>query len=251
MLYKNLSQIHNKLFRCFSKLAFSLPEVLVAVTVLGVLGAVLIPAVIKITPSSNKAMFRKSYNTLQQAVSTMINDDTNYPASQLSGSTPKGFNYTTATSNSTTDKFCYFLADNLNYVGALGCPTTSAAAGMSTIFTTTDGIVWSMYLPANDGTPDTQFPIGAASYSTKIVIDVNGPSKGPNCSADSSFPGSYTPPGTATPAYAICSVTADCSKNPDTFVVGIRYDGKLQSSITGTSDACATYILSNPTDNQK
>lgn len=236
------------------KKGFTLSEVMVTLGILGVLAAFLVPAIMQTTPDNNRVMFKKAYSILEQSVSQMINDDKNYPSDQVNSSYPniqRGFNYTSKDASITTNKFCYFLSDRLNTVGTISCPLT-AATGTGT-FTATDGVSWGIYIPISDSTTDSlansasanttavQFPLNLTLYTTKMIIDVNG-SKGPNCTADTS--------GTAAPySLAACAVTADCSSKPDRFIIGVRYDGKLQIGVTGSSDACANSILQEPTTN--
>ena len=61
------------------KKGFTLSEVMVTLGVLGVLAAILIPAITKVTPSTERVMFKKAHATLEKAVSEMIEDETNYP----------------------------------------------------------------------------------------------------------------------------------------------------------------------------
>lgn len=234
---------------------FTLAETLVAAVLIGILAIVLIPILNKSSPDKDRVVLRKTYTTLAQAVTTMINDDTNYldPV--------KGFNNTTPTSNiisGTTyyNKFCYFLADLLNTVGSTSCPTDSQS-GMrpDSVFHTTDGVYWYMYLGGNDSAPNTQFPISFSSYGTYIIVDVNGPQKGSNCIADSSG-STYLPTGgSPTPAYSTCvsstPSTTPCEHNPDTFAIGVRYDGMMHAGSIAGRDYCAEFILKNPTENRK
>lgn len=243
------------------KTAFSLAETLIAVLIIGVLAAILIPAVSKLSPDKSKVVLRKAYTNLAQAVTTMINDDVNYPGGQVDTTTnvPRGFNYTTPTSNGSTNKFCYFLADLLNTVGTTHCPDTSATGMITTnpIFTTSDGITWYLRLGGDDSTPNTQFKMATddAAYATQVIIDVNGPNRGSNCMADP-IADTYKPGG-GNPAYSKC-LSSDahpevnpCFKSPDTFLIGIRYDGKLYAGSRANHDYCAESILSNPADNTK
>lgn len=242
-----------------TKKGFTLSEVMIAMTVLGVLAAILVPTIMKTMPSNSKVLFRKAYSTLEKSVNNMINDETNYPSDQLSGTTPKGFNYTTATTN-TSNKFCYFLTDQLNYVGSATCPATGAST--NAYFLTTDGIVWSISYPGGgtDAAPDTQFPV-SNTYATKVIVDVNGSSNGPNCSNDDNAASYNFNDGAATAALTKCpnwktygtyTPTEDpCAKDkPDRFIFGIRYDGKIQIGSAGATDACADRTLENPTTNQ-
>ena len=233
------------------KKGFTLAEVLVTLALLGVLGAILIPAVISTKPNKNKMMFRKAYNSLVQVISKMINDDVNYSGSEEASGTQRGFNYTSPTTNGTVNKFCHLLSDSLNTVGNVTCPNTLTAADLDTSeFNTSDGMTWHLYIPVTDFTnnnlptvPDdyftssAQFPIISTSYTTKVVVDVNGSSL-PNCTADTGYA-------------SVGLVAADyCADNPDTFIFGIRYDGKIQIGSGGSgTDPEAEDILLNPTDN--
>lgn len=263
MIFKTLFTIHYSLF---TKKGFTLSEVMVTMGILGVLAAFIVPAVMNNTPDNNKVMFKKAYYSLEQGVSSLINDDTNYPSDQTlpisSVTYERGFNYTIQTPPATyftNNKFCTLLSDELNILGTVSCPAHNLT-GTGT-FTTTDGISWNVRIPVNDDitytttdinatTEAVQFPLSSTSYALKIIVDVNGPNKRPNCSADTSF-ATYAPTG-GNPAYSTCNATSPdppCKNDPDTFIIGVRYDGKLRISATGSSDACAADILSNPTSN--
>lgn len=245
------------------KKAFTLAEVLLAITIIGVLASILIPSLQNATPKSNRIAFKKAYYALSKAVNNMINDEENYPSDMMGTSydnaslkVPRGFNYTTATSNGSVNKFCYFLTQQLNTAGDVYCPpstggSSSWAAASRGHFTTTDGMYWMLYFRNSDEDPDTQFPLtavpesAAGVYPVMVTINVNGTTKGPNCTATT---GTY--PGLTS---TVCASTADCSSNPDTFVIDVRYDGKLHvGGYHGTAhtDACANQILSNPTVNR-
>lgn len=231
---------------------FTLAETLVAAVLIGVLAVILIPMLNKSSPDKDKIVFRKTYTTLAQAVTTMINDDLNYPNPPATG-----FNNTTHTTNvisGTTyyNKFCYFLADLLNTVGTTSCPNDSAS-GMITspIFTTSDGVSWYIFLGGNDTTTfGNQFPVSFSSYGTYIVVDVNGANKAPNCMSDTSAVNNNPASG-----YTKCAssdpTNFPCQGNPDTFAIGVRYDGMLHAGYVGGRDYCAEYILSHPTENTK
>lgn len=223
----------------FTHKGFTLAEVMVVLGILGVLAAILIPAVFQTAPNNNKVMFKKAYYTLEQVVSKMINDDTSYPSVTNASNIERGFNYTDVKSNNTTNKFCYYLTNELNTVGTVTCPINPDYTNGT--FTTTDGVSWSVYFPAADAAYDTQFPMSSPYYATKIIVDVNG-SKNPNCTADTG--------GSAAPySLTLCPVTTDCSSKPDKFIIGVRYDGKLQIGSNTNTDVCANSILQEPTKN--
>lgn len=251
MVFK-LKQNRNKLK------AFTLAETLIAMVMVGILAAMVTPVIIGLTPSTNKVMFKKAYSTLESAVSNMINDSTNYPQgitgldSSTTNTVVAGFNNEVTTTN-TKSKFCYFLFDQLNTISgdSTSCPAI-ASSGTSSAVATSDGIIWYVYVPYADTTTfsttysaSDSFPRNSTLYSTKVIVDVNG-TTGPNCTAD-------TYGATAPFAYGY---SATCT-NPDRFIIGVRYDGKLQiGCTTATGNTCSTAtdsiavsILSNPTTN--
>ena len=61
------------------KFGFTLTELLIALGVIGVLAAVLMPVVHNIIPNQNVMMAKRAYYTLQTAVSDLINDPACYP----------------------------------------------------------------------------------------------------------------------------------------------------------------------------
>lgn len=238
------------------KKGFTLSEVMVAMMVLGVIAAIIVPAIKRINPSPNKVLFKKAYSTFEKAVTNMINDPVNYPlgtsgenggsavSCTISGAPVNCGFYNTATTTNKTDlgvtvsKFCYFFANQLNFIGST--PACSAPVNaVRTIGTTTDGIVWSIYSPAG---PPAEFNLSSTDYTTKIAVDVNG-TAGPNCTADTDADND------AIYNLGVCSVQTDCSSKPDRFVFGVRYDGKIQVSANG-NDACAASILTDPLNNQ-
>ena len=112
-----------------TKKGFTLPEVIITLCILGVLAAILVPAITKASPDGNKVMLKKAYSTVEQTVSELINDDVNYPSTAHFGdsysSIQKGFAYKETVSNPTipvgTEKFCYLFTQKLNTIGNVTC----------------------------------------------------------------------------------------------------------------------------------
>lgn len=61
------------------KLGFTLSELMVALGVLGVIVAIVTPAIMSNRPNKNKMLIKKSFFTVEQIVSSLINDETLYP----------------------------------------------------------------------------------------------------------------------------------------------------------------------------
>lgn len=209
-----------------NKFGFTLAEVMVVLVTLGVLAAITIPAVIHIKPDNKKVMLKKAYSTFEQSIQNLINNEQYYPSSETfvfnAGPPvvymPKGFNYNTITSgmgitdSPSPDKFCYLLANSMNTLGTVTCPSSGAAS-----FTSADGILWSM---TTNSAANIEFPLVSTSYFD-VIVDVNG-IQTPNCGA-----------GTACSAGVV----------EDRYKFSVRYDGKIQIDDAGAN------LLTNPTVN--
>lgn len=189
--------------------AFTLAEVMITMAILGILASVLLPAVSKVRPNENKALFKKAYYVAERMVSELVNDESLYPMGEgtavgldnVSEVTYDGEQY------SESDKFCKLFAakvntinDNISCVPGSRTPTDSNVPS----FITTDGIAW--YMPYTDFDTDKS-----------ITVDVNGDKK-PNCS------------------YA-----ANTCINPDRFEIWIEPSGKMY--VTGVKER--EYLSSN------
>lgn len=230
-----------------SRKAFTLAETLITIGLIGILAAILIPAVTSISPNRNKVMLRKAYTTLEQTIAKMANDDINYPADQVTTMGgyvyPRVFNNTTQTTN-TSNKFCYFFADNLTTIGNITCPVITFGYKQATtvLANTTDGISW-FFGGTSLGSEAANFPVDTTKYYTFIIADVNGVANAPNCLDDTGCIATNRPVYNSTP------YTCGCAK-PDTFVFGIRFDGKIRLGFGGGTDTYLNNVLQSPTDNQ-
>ncbi len=245
------------------KKGFTLAETMVTLGIIGLLAAILIPVIINAAPDNNKIMFKKAYYTLERTITFLINDDENYPTNTvtLGGVTYlRGFNNTNQTTN-THNKFCYFLSDTLNTVGTKTLATRSQTqTDRRCKFTTTDGLLWKVYIPVSDSantptnTTSSQFPVNYSYYTTKIVVDVDGPDKGANCTFDKVADSTYADVDTVSYTGEPLTYCKD-SQKADQFIFGVRFDGKIQvgTSIIGSTtitDQNAIDILSSPTKNE-
>lgn len=166
---------------------FTLTELMIALSVIGILVAVVTPAIMKTRPNKNKMMIKKTFYTTEQIVSSLINDERLYPdmrddcgRTASEGETLNcawGFDYTGAVtyegvSYSGASKFENLFTNMLNVKSQNGH-----------VYTTSDGVNWDMTgastaWTANQSTVGT-FAGGGAGIKT-ILIDVNG-AESPNC----------------------------------------------------------------------
>ncbi len=202
--------------------AFTLTELLVALGVIAVLCAILLPVIFNILPNQNVIMAKRAYYTIQTIVSELINDEGCYPdkTSYSSGvryGFDDGFGYsncikwggndnttTISTEGDAVTKFNPLFFDKLG----IGVP---AGAGAENAVSTPDGMQWFWTGTANFGEE--------SGYHT-LHVDVNG-SAAPNCS-DRTY-GSVTKCASAS--------------NYDQFSVNIYTDGRVEIMDDWAKDA--------------
>ncbi len=171
---------------------FTLTELMVALAVIGILVAVVTPAIMKTRPNKNKMMIKKSFYITEQIVASLINDERLYPDMRdacgegvVDGATDiycaYGFDYTESVeyegeTYSGDKKFAELFKSRLN--------VKKEKAGDDLVFTTTDGVQWDLngVVGAWDkGQAPGKFNGNTAPSNTgTILIDVDGPNAGVN-----------------------------------------------------------------------
>ena len=181
------------------KTAFTLSELMIALTVLGILCATVLPAILRTMPNQNKIMMKRAYYTTANIVSDMINDANLYAPVDNNGTTGVRFNNTDEVTYAGQNyggtniqdkaaKFIGLFAVHLNVDGEIEdeCPAVTidpdappsiAPGGQSyrkicRLFTTPDGINWDLRTKYH--------PEGFGANTHVITVDVNGDKK-PNC----------------------------------------------------------------------
>lgn len=173
---------------------FTLTELMVAMGVIGILVAVVTPAIMKTRPNKNKMMIKKSFYTAEQIVSTLINDEILYPDMKeicdrgvVEGEDPTkvycafGFDYDNSVryegeTYAGNTKFADLFASRLN---------VKTEDETNHIYYTTDGIKWDLSGTVGAWTKgqDTPGKFGDQTNAAgvgKITVDVNG-DEAPNC----------------------------------------------------------------------
>lgn len=173
---------------------FTLTELMVAMGVIGILVAVVTPAIMKTRPNKNKMMIKKSFYTAEQIVSTLINDERLYPDMKeicdrgvVEGEDPTkvycafGFDYDNSVryegeTYAGNTKFADLFASRLN---------VKTEDETNHIYYTTDGIKWDLSQTVGAWTKgqDTPGKFGDQTNAAgvgKITVDVNG-EEAPNC----------------------------------------------------------------------
>ena len=83
------------------KSGFTLAELMIVLTILGIVAAVLTPIVFNAAPDENRLKFKKAYYTLQRTTDAVLNSDT-YPEGDMSKA------------SNAAKTFCYAFSDMLN-----------------------------------------------------------------------------------------------------------------------------------------
>lgn len=167
---------------------FTMTELMVALAVIGIIVAVVTPAIMKTRPNKNKMMIKKTFYTTEQIVSTLINDARLYPdMRELCYVEDNSF-------TEDSDNYCAWGFDYKNdvtfegetyggdtkfrdlFVSRLNINNAKTDEANS-IYYTTDGVRWSFI-----GTLDAWEPAGSDINQHKgtILVDVNGEDE-PNC----------------------------------------------------------------------
>lgn len=253
-----------------TKKAFTMAEVLMVLAVLGIIAAILIPAIATLKPDQNRVMFKKAYYLTERLIAEIVNDEQLYPSSNVVGfpnmnvaklvksdgtgeddmkvedrgtSTIVGDN--TAGSAAQGNKLCLLFQDRLNLItdtnGTTGCGGTTNTFGGNPNFKTVDGMWW--YFPS--GSSATTSTGGRWQYTPSVAptvanggwkvirVDTNGDKK-PNCRCKSvtGGNGSNKDACNSFEYWSATTVPTSCKK-PDGFEIWVRYDGKM--SVGGPS----------------
>lgn len=206
--------------------AFTLTELLVALGVIGVLCAILLPIIFNIMPNQNTIMAKRAYYTVQTVVSDLINDEACYPDLTSASDTEKrvgfddgfgypncsawgGIDYTNTIDNegNANTKFKVLFLDKLGITGV-------DVAANNTTFSTRDGVQWAIHAMGYE-TKDSKDALAL------ITVDTNGKSS-PNCDQAKSGTGSYS--STLGDAEACEGRT----KGFDRFTMAVYADGKIK-----------------------
>ena len=92
--------------------AFTLAEILITLTVIGIITSIIIPVAMNSKPDKNVMKFKKAHDTLYQTISTLINSDKYYLNGDL-GVKPDGSIVDSNINSDDATYLCKTIADNL------------------------------------------------------------------------------------------------------------------------------------------
>ena len=167
--------------------AFTLTELLVALGVIAVVCAILLPVVFNLMPNQNTIMAKRAYYTISSVVSELINDPACYP-DKTSGSaseTRVGFDDAAGYANCSKWDYTGHGNDNTNALATKKFQTLftdklGVALSEDNTFQTTDGMNWAFDSTTSFDKGDTNGEGG----SVTLMVDVNGIGSEPNCSGN-------------------------------------------------------------------
>lgn len=201
------------IFNMKNKRGFTLAELMIVLTILGVVAAILTPLAFNAAPDENKLRFKKAYYTLQRNTDAVMNSDI-YPEGDMSKVT------------NPAKTFCYAFSDMLN--------TMYDNCEASSTITVNSGSAFT-YDPSNSDTSlDT-----LDGYCT--AKDVNDPLKGGTNNLpkfitqdgifwwgfDYDFDTTGTKVNNIRVDYSVVCVDVDGQGGENAFAFGIRNDGKV------------------------
>ena len=154
------------------KRAFTLAEIVMAISIVGFLFGITVMNISKITPDNDKAKFKKAYANIEGAVARLINNEAIYPNDEgFRNTEPIIFEGTGETIgfDGPHSKFREGIQYELNVIKAkLNCKLYKGTSSSTKCFLNEDGVVY--------GIPDTDFDgLGTVSNNdlgrvTPIVI---------------------------------------------------------------------------------
>lgn len=207
------------------KEAFTLAELLISLGIIGVIGALMLPAINKLRPDENKTMYLKVYDELSKNISAIASNSKIYPACKKDAANAEDpgvlcQEYPLLNTNASLidtysgdeaykgkRKLCSFLALSMGGENANctedGYNYTDATFKNNLSFTTPNGMQWRVVPQLYSTDMNTQI----AQYRTDIYVDIN-PKNNDNNSAGQN-----------------CIYDQNNCKNPDIFKFMVSADG--------------------------
>lgn len=173
-----------------TKLAFTMSEMLIVISIIGVIALATIPVMKRALPSKEEEMHKKMSYLIEEIVNHMYDNEAYYARTtdiakfgflNTDEVTIDGVKYGGTTDTARKEKFCRLFASQFNTItnnSNITCPATLDSGTPS--FRTTDGVDW--WIPQTTFKEDTN---GQVKGFVKIKVDVNGKDEGNNCTEGS------------------------------------------------------------------
>ena len=199
------------------KKGFTLQELLITMGIIGVISAIVLPAMMNAQPDKNKTLYMKAYNNLTSiTVDALDNNELYWTSYDGSGANitkrfglgnveqPQIKPYSEVNSWEGSQKFARILHESLNSTSELSCDGNGANPSYQNCsFTTTDGIYWNVE-SASHGVPNPGADDSSVLTDVNVTINLK-PSDSDNA----------------------CLYSAECTK-PNEFKFAISNEGDIQ-----------------------
>ena len=172
-----------------NKSAFTLAELLVALAVIGILIAILMPLIMNIMPNQKVVMAKRAHYTIETAVSNLLNDSACYPDEDDRVGLANGWGYadcdlwggtlnqgTITTEGNAGEKFATLFKEQLQLVK--NSDRVSSEGNPKYNFKTKDGMNWGIQFTAMPWNLANERNVTPGNIT--IAVDVNGNEEGPN-----------------------------------------------------------------------
>lgn len=164
--------------------AFTLTELLIALGVIAILCAILLPIIFNLMPNQNTIMAKRAYYTVQSVISELLNDTGCYPDKTSAVINARvGFDDGFGSPNCTKWDEAFINGGDANTKFRTLFRDKLGLDGSGTTFTTPDGMDW-VFNGVNFVANGTD---GGEAY---LLVDVNGKGE-PNCSNNVSYSGIF------------------------------------------------------------
>lgn len=162
--------------------AFTLTELLIALGVIGILTAIVMPIVFNLAPDQNALMAKRAFYTTETVISDILNDNYCYPRTLARSGLDDGLGYSkckkwggeentgSLSNEDAATKLVTLFADRLDIRGSI------TNQGSKKIFQTKDGMIWTF--------SHFNFVANKPDSYVLLTVDVNG-AKDPNCGQSS------------------------------------------------------------------
>ena len=152
------------------KSGFTLAEVLISLSIIGIVAAITAPTLINIMPNKDKVMTIKYHKLISDINSELLNNTSLYPDGKWDNSEPLDPEYSVFLDN---EEKKLFIQNKYAFLLSKKLEIEYADFGANQAFLkTTDGCQWE--IKTNSGTP------------TSIIVDTNGEKEAPNAYGDAS-----------------------------------------------------------------
>ena len=205
------------------KIAFTLMEVLMAMSIIGIIAAATTNSIKNVSTNRTKLTFQNAYNHLTQTVAGIVSDENIYPnVVSLTRIDPTGHAARSTMCELNVD-FINAFRDATKYI-----PNTVTGVDKGIGFDTPSGVYWVVRRQKDSCQATNSNNINKSSDADYMILfDINGPGEGTNCPYNISNP-------TASPA--------SCN-NPDTFMFAVNCNNDIIPYNDGTQIYNGNYLL--------